>query len=51
MGWLAGGGRVYLEMPVVQKLPALPAGWEVLREKTAGQVRYALAAAPPAAGP
>ncbi len=47
-GWLAGGGRVYLEMPGSQSLPDLPEGWEVLREKTAGGVRYALVAAPPA---
>jgi 16S rRNA (guanine966-N2)-methyltransferase len=47
-GWLAGGGRVYLEMPRNRDLPALPPGWEVLREKTAGQVRYALVSAPPA---
>ena len=47
-GWLAGGGRVYLEMPASRNLPALPPDWGVLREKTAGQVRYALASAPPA---
>jgi 16S rRNA (guanine966-N2)-methyltransferase len=47
-GWIAGGGRVYLEMPGDRDLPALPPGWEVLREKTAGQVRYALAVAAPA---
>jgi 16S rRNA (guanine966-N2)-methyltransferase len=49
-GWLAGDGRVYLEMPRERALPALPPGWTVLREKSAGQVRYALAgtaSAPP----
>jgi 16S rRNA (guanine966-N2)-methyltransferase len=49
-GWLAGGARVYLEMPRSLPLPPLPPGWEVLREKEAGQVRYALAGSP-ATGP
>ena len=44
-GWLAGGARVYLELHRDEDLPELPAGWTVLREKTAGQVRFALAAA------
>ncbi len=41
-GWLADGARIYLEMAREQPLPLLPPGWEVLREKEAGQVRYAL---------
>ena len=41
-GRLADGARVYLEQERAAPLPALPAGWEVLKEKTAGQVRYAL---------
>ncbi len=41
-GWLASGAQVYLEQDRDQPLPELPAGWEVQREKTAGQVRYAL---------
>lgn len=41
-GWLASGARIYIELPRSQQLPALPAGWVVLREKTAGQVRFAL---------
>ena len=45
-GWLAGDARVYLEMPRDQGLTVLPPGWTVLREKSAGQVRYALASAP-----
>jgi 16S rRNA (guanine966-N2)-methyltransferase len=49
-GWLAGGARVYLEMPRAQALPGLPPGWEVLREKTAGQVRFALAQAAQSGG-
>lgn len=50
-GWLAAGARVYLEMPGGEALPPLPPGWELLREKVAGQVRYALAAAGGAPGP
>lgn len=44
-GWLAAGARVYLELPRDEPMPALPPGWEVLREKTAGQVHFALAIA------
>ena len=44
-GWLAGGARIYLEQDRARELPALPEGMSVLREKTAGQVRYALLAA------
>jgi len=42
-GWLADGARIYLEMSRHDDLPALPPGWVVDRDKTAGQVRYALA--------
>ncbi|MBW7929888.1 MAG: 16S rRNA (guanine(966)-N(2))-methyltransferase RsmD [Gammaproteobacteria bacterium] len=42
-GWLADGARIYLEMARSASLPPLPPGWELLREKEAGQVRYALA--------
>lgn len=42
-GWLVSGGRVYLECRRDQPLPSLPAGWEILKEKTAGEVRYSLA--------
>ncbi len=41
-GWLAPGGFIYFEMNRRSDLPELPAGWELLREKTAGQVRFAL---------
>ena len=44
-GWLAAGARVYLEQDTERPLPRLPDGWAVLREKTAGQVRYALVTA------
>lgn len=46
-GWLGENARVYLEMPASEPVPPLPPRWELLREKTAGQVRYALAARPP----
>jgi len=42
-GALADTCRVYLEMARPQALPGLPANWQVTHEKTAGQVRYALA--------
>jgi 16S rRNA (guanine966-N2)-methyltransferase len=42
--WLAQGARVYLEQDHERPLPALPDGWTILKEKTAGQVRYALVA-------
>lgn len=41
-GWLAPGARVYLEQDRNRPIPELPEGWTVHREKTAGQVRYAL---------
>ncbi len=39
---LAPGATVYLEQDKTQPDPPLPAGWVVLRKKTAGQVRYSL---------
>lgn len=41
-GWLAPGALVYLEQDRKQSVPALPAGWRVRKEKTAGNVRYSL---------
>lgn len=41
-GLLAPRGRVYLEMDRGNALPVLPPGWLVQKEKTAGNVRYAL---------
>lgn len=41
--WLAPNARVYLETSAHQELPTLPASWEILRERTTGAVRYALA--------
>ena len=40
---LADGGLVYLEMERSQDDPALPDGWEIVKNKTAGTVRYMLA--------
>ena len=34
--------RIYLEQISAEAVPELPAGWKILREKTAGNVRYAL---------
>jgi 16S rRNA (guanine966-N2)-methyltransferase len=42
-GSLADSCRVYMEMHRGQSLPEVPANWSIQREKTAGQVRYALA--------
>jgi len=41
-GALAPSAHLYMEMGRKQGLPALPAGWTVSKEQTAGQVRYAL---------
>lgn len=41
-GWLGSRSLVYLEMGANQEFPLLPAGWELLRDKHAGRVRYAL---------
>ncbi|RDH90337.1 MAG: 16S rRNA (guanine(966)-N(2))-methyltransferase RsmD [endosymbiont of Seepiophila jonesi] len=41
--WLADNARIYLEDDAGRGLPALPEGWELLKEKRAGQVRYGLA--------
>ncbi|MGQ9659744.1 MAG: 16S rRNA (guanine(966)-N(2))-methyltransferase RsmD [Thermochromatium sp.] len=41
-GWLAPEARIYLELPREADLPPLPASWELIRDKTAGQVRYGL---------
>jgi len=41
-GWLAKGGHVYLEQDSRQRVPDLPDGWEMLKEKVTGKVRYSL---------
>ena len=43
-GHLGSGALVYLEQEKSQAVPALPDGWRLLKEKTAGNVRYSLAA-------
>ncbi|CRI65023.1 putative SAM-dependent methyltransferase [Thiocapsa sp. KS1] len=41
-GWLKPGSRVYLEAPMRIGFPDLPPDWNLVRDKTAGQVRYGL---------
>lgn len=43
---LAPAARVYIECAREHRLPDLPDGWQVLKEKTAGDVRYHLVTAP-----
>ena len=42
-GWLAEGSRIYLEDDARRSFSHLPVGWELLKEKQAGQVRFGLA--------
>jgi 16S rRNA (guanine966-N2)-methyltransferase len=42
-GWLAPHAWVYLETSRKSALPELPPGWQLHREREAGEVRYALA--------
>jgi len=41
--WLTVGGLVYLENERIAGVPALPARWELLKSKSAGEVGYHLA--------
>lgn len=50
-GWLGGRAFVYLEASLREPFPALPPRWDILRDKQAGQVRYALAMAQPPRAP
>lgn len=43
-GVLAAGANVYLEQDRGRPVPVLPEGWQLLKNKTAGRVRYMLAA-------
>jgi 16S rRNA (guanine966-N2)-methyltransferase len=43
-GWVHPGSRVYLELPGAAEPPTLPADWQLIRDKRAGQVRFALVA-------
>lgn len=45
-GWLAPAARVYVESEAELGEPVVPPGWELLRSKQAGQVRYSLLQAP-----
>jgi 16S rRNA (guanine966-N2)-methyltransferase len=40
--WLKTGAQLYLECERAAGLPPLPAGWQVLKSKTAGEVGYHL---------
>ena len=42
--WLAVDARIYIEMDKDQPELRIPGGWQVLKNKTAGKVRYMLAA-------
>jgi 16S rRNA (guanine966-N2)-methyltransferase len=44
-GWLAPNARIYIEMDKRQSEAFLPSSWHVLKNKTAGNVRYILATA------
>jgi 16S rRNA (guanine966-N2)-methyltransferase len=41
-GWVSNGSLVYLENERTAGLPRLPANWEVLKSKSAGEVGYHL---------
>jgi 16S rRNA (guanine966-N2)-methyltransferase len=41
--WLAAGARIYIEMDKDQPGSCVPSSWRVLKDKTAGKVRYLLA--------
>lgn len=41
--WLSADARIYLELDKDHREPDLPEGWRVIRNKTAGKVRYMLA--------
>ena len=43
-GWLAADARVYIEMDGSQPEVCVPENWRVLKNKTAGKVRYLMAA-------
>jgi len=44
--WVKPGGWIYAEQESEARLPGMPAGWMLHREKTAGQVRYLLIRSP-----
>ena len=42
-GWINAGGWVYLEAERQAGAPPLPAGWDLVKSKSAGEVGYHLA--------
>jgi len=44
--WLARGAHVYIEMQRRDAVLKIPADWTIVRDKTAGQVRFMLATGP-----
>ena len=44
-GWLAERAKIYVEMDKAQSESSLPDSWQILKNKTAGNVRYLLATA------
>ncbi len=48
-GWLAPDALVYIEMRRGAAAPELPSGWSIIRDKTAGRVRFMLVRLPGAA--
>jgi 16S rRNA (guanine966-N2)-methyltransferase len=44
-GWLAEQAKIYVEMDKAQSESSLPDSWQILKNKTAGNVRYLLATA------
>jgi 16S rRNA (guanine966-N2)-methyltransferase len=42
-GWIKPGGWVYLEAERASGAPLLPAGWDLVKSKSAGEVGYHLA--------
>jgi 16S rRNA (guanine966-N2)-methyltransferase len=41
--WLSANAKIYIELDRHQPEPALPDAWSILKNKTAGKVRYMLA--------
>ena len=42
-GWLADRAAIYIEQDKSKPLPTLPPGWQIVRDKKAGHVRFVLA--------
>jgi 16S rRNA (guanine966-N2)-methyltransferase len=50
-GWLRPGGLIYLENEKSAGVPEMPAHWELLKSKSAGEVGYHLGRVNARAGP